>query len=51
MEMIFGDYRLFTNRPGAVKIKRLSDNKQLLVGEKDKYEALCRECFNKKRNN
>ena len=31
MEMIFGDYRIYTHRPGGVKIRRLSDNKQLAV--------------------
>ena len=31
MEMIFGDYRIYTHRPGGVKIRRLSDNKQLVV--------------------
>ena len=31
MEMLFGDYRIYTHRPGAVKIRRISDNKQLVV--------------------
>ena len=31
MEMIFGDYRIYTHRPGGVKIRRLSDGKQLVV--------------------
>ncbi len=31
MEMIFGDYRIYTHRPGGVKIRRLSDGKQLAV--------------------
>ena len=31
MELIFGDYRIYTHRPGAVKIRRISDNKQLVV--------------------
>jgi|TARA_B100001964_G_scaffold235771_1_gene296439 transcriptional regulator CtsR len=31
MEMVFGDYRLYTHRPGGVKIRRISDNKQLVV--------------------
>jgi len=31
MEMLFGDYRIYTHRPGGVKIKRISDNKQLVV--------------------
>ena len=30
-ELIFDDYRIYTHRPGGVKIKRLSDNKQLAV--------------------
>ena len=30
-ELIFGDYRIYTHRPGGVKIRRLSDNKQLAV--------------------
>ena len=37
MELIFGDYRIYTHRPGAVKIRRISDNKQLLV-LRDKFE-------------
>ena len=31
MEMLFGDYRIYTHRPGGIKIRRLSDNKQLVV--------------------
>lgn len=31
MEMLFGDYRIYTHRPGGIKIKRLSNNKQLAV--------------------
>lgn len=31
MEMLFGDYRIYTHRPGGVKIRRISDNKQLVV--------------------
>jgi len=31
MEMLFGDYRIYTHRPGGLKIRRLSDNKQLVV--------------------
>jgi len=30
-ELIFDDYRIYTHRPGGVKIKRLSDDKQLVV--------------------
>ena len=30
-EIIFGDYRIYTHRPAGVKIKRLSDNKQIAV--------------------
>ena len=30
-ELIFDDYRIYTHRPGGVKIRRLSDNKQLAV--------------------
>ena len=30
-ELIFDDYRIYTHRPGAIKIRRLSDNKQLAV--------------------
>ena len=29
--MLFGDYRIYTHRPGGIKIRRLSDNKQLVV--------------------
>ena len=31
MQIIFDDYRIYSYRPGGVKIRRLSDNKQLLV--------------------
>ena len=31
MEMLFGDYRIYTHRPGGIKIRRISDNKQLVV--------------------
>ncbi len=30
-ELIFDDYRIYTHRPGGVKIRRISDNKQLAV--------------------
>ena len=30
-ELIFDDYRIYTHRPGGLKIRRLSDNKQLVV--------------------
>ena len=31
MEMIVGDYRIYTHRAGGIKIRRISDNKQLVV--------------------
>ena len=31
MEMLIGDYRIYTHRPGGIKIRRISDNKQLVV--------------------
>jgi outer membrane lipoprotein-sorting protein len=31
MEMLFGDYRIYTHRPGGIKIRRISDNKQMVV--------------------
>ena len=31
MEMIIGDYRIYTHRPGGIKIRRISDGKQLAV--------------------
>jgi len=31
MEMLFDDYRIYTHRQGGIKIKRISDNKQLVV--------------------
>ena len=31
MEMIVGDYRFYTHRPGGIKVRRISDGKQLLV--------------------
>ena len=30
-ELIFDDYRIYTHRPGGIKIRRLSDGKQLAV--------------------
>jgi len=39
MEMIFSDFRIYTHRPGAMKIKRISDNKQLaVIGDKLKIK-------------
>ena len=37
MEIIFEDYRLYTSRPGAMKIKRISTN-ELLVLFSDKFK-------------
>jgi hypothetical protein len=31
MEMIIGDYRIYTHRPGGMKIKKISNGKQLAV--------------------
>lgn len=31
MEMVFSDFRIYTHRPGAMKVKRISDGKQLAV--------------------
>ena len=31
MEMLIGDYRIFTHRPGGIKIRRLSDNTEFYV--------------------
>lgn len=31
MEMLFGDYKIYTHRAGGIKIRRISDNKQLVV--------------------
>ena len=31
MEMIYGDYRIYVSRPGTIKVRRVSDNKQLVV--------------------
>ena len=31
MEIIFSDYRIYTHRPGGIKIRRISTNKQLAV--------------------
>ena len=31
MEMLVGDFRIYTHRPGGMKIKRISDGKQLAV--------------------
>jgi len=31
MQIIFDDYRIYSHRPGGVKIRRLSDNKQLII--------------------
>ena len=29
-EIIFGDYRIYTYRPGGIKVVRISDNKKLI---------------------
>ena len=31
MEIIYKDYRIYISRPGAIKVRRISDDKQLLV--------------------
>jgi hypothetical protein len=31
MEIIYKDYRIYTSRPGVIKIRRISDKKQLLL--------------------
>ena len=31
MEMFYGDYKIYVSRPGTIKIRRVSDNKQLVV--------------------
>ena len=31
MEMIYGDYKIYVSRPGTIKVRRVSDNKQLVV--------------------
>ena len=31
MEMTIGDYRIYNHRPGGIKVRRISDGKQLLV--------------------
>ena len=31
MELIYKDYKIYTTRPGTIKIRRISDDKQLLV--------------------
>ena len=36
MEIIFDDYRLYTSRPGAIKIRRISTN-EILVLFSDKF--------------
>ena len=44
MEMVIGDYRIYTHRPGGIKIKRISDKKQLaVIGDnlKVKYSNYC----------
>ena len=39
MEMIIGDFRIYTHRPGGIKIRRISDNKQLMtITDKLKYK-------------
>jgi len=38
MEMQFSDYRIYTHRPGGIKIRRKSDGKQLLVFS-DKFKV------------
>ena len=31
MKLTFNDFQIYTHRPGAIKVKRISDNKQLVV--------------------
>ena len=39
MEMIIGEYRIYTHRPGGIKIKKISNGKQLAVyGDKMKLK-------------
>ena len=38
MEMNFDDYKIYTHRPGGLKIRRISDNKQLVVFS-DKFKV------------
>jgi len=39
MEMVFSDFRIYTHRPGAMKVKRISDGKQLaVIGDKLKIK-------------
>ncbi len=39
MKLTVGDYQIYTHRPGAVKIKQISNNKQLaIIGDKLQYK-------------
>ena len=38
MEMIFDDFKIYTHRPGGIKIRRISDDKQLVVFS-DKFKV------------
>ena len=35
MEMYFKDYKIYVSRPGTIKVRRISDNKQLLTIQGD----------------
>lgn len=39
MKITFGDFQIYTHRPGSVKIKKISNNKQLaVIGDRLKYK-------------
>ena len=39
MKLIVGDFQIYTHRPGAIKVKKISNNKQLaVVGDKLKFK-------------
>ncbi len=39
MKLTYGDFQIYTHRPGAIKIKKISDNKQLaVIGDKLEYK-------------
>ena len=39
MKITYGDFQIYTHRPGAIKVKKISNNKQLaVIGDKLKYK-------------
>ena len=39
MKLTYGDFQIYTHRPGAIKVKKISNNKQLaVIGDKLQFK-------------